>query len=282
MSKTNIVIFSNYDVFSNILNFLDINDLKRLKLVSKSFINDIKYYIKYNKNFIPKLEKQYLFWFNNNFKYKENELNLKNKKEGENFKTFIKMFIREYNVVLKKHKRKIELCKMKLLHCKCEKCNKKLSYLDTDDFDIKLKFNSFFHYKESYKFIKMFENKILLDYSDKISDIIRILPFKSYKLLLIILLTTGIKHIYNAKYQSLNVYSIHIKKWVSLEELYYNLIVVDIHISKLLDTHNDNVRSIIHTYFTKDECVRLLFQYMSDYLSINKKRKITCVDNFIN
>ena len=282
MSKTNIVIFSNYDVFSNILNFLDINDLKRFKLVSKSFINDIKYYIKYNKNCIPKLEKQYLFWFNKNFEYKQNEINLKNKKEGENFKTFIKMFMREYNVVLTRNKRKIDLCKIKLLYCKCEKCNKTLSYLDTDDFDIKLKFNSFFHYKESYKFIKMFENKILLDYSDKISDIIRILQLKTYKLLLIILLTIGIKHIDNAKYQSLNVYTIHIKKWVSLEELYYNLIVVDIHISKLLDTHNDNVRSIIHTYFTKDECVRLLFQYMSDYLSINKKRKITCVDNFIN
>jgi len=86
-------IFSNYDVFSNILNFLDINDLKRLKLVSKSFKNNVKYYIKYNKNCISKLDKQYLFWFNKNFKYKENELNLKNKKEGKQLNNFIKLFI---------------------------------------------------------------------------------------------------------------------------------------------------------------------------------------------
>lgn len=280
--KPKLDIFSNYDVISYIFTFLDANDLKRLCLVSRTFNSDITYYRTSNKNYKHQITKLYIPWFNNHFKY--TKIEIKKKKEGNILKNFIKMFLREYKVAYDRNKRRLSLYKEKLSICDCEKCTRKLSYVDNEFYSIKLLFNTLFYYDSSYKFIKLFNSETLLNYADSISDIIKILPLKTYKLLLVILMTKGIRYIYNAKYESCKSYCIHIIQWSFLEEFYHILVEIDNHITKLFDKHNYNtqVRKLINNYFTNDECVGLLFQYMSNFCSINKKRKKSFIDEFIN
>lgn len=282
MSKTNIVIFTNYDLFSNISNFLDINDMRRLKLVSKCLKNDIEYYIKYNKNCIPKLEKQYLFWFNKNLIYTKEEKVLKKKKEGNILKKFFKTYIDEYKFtnVIKTHILKTN--NQILFQCNCFDCVSKLHYLNSQEIEITIGYSYLFYYDKSYKFINIFKDRILCIYATKLGKILLLDENKSLKILIIFIITRGIRYIYNAPYKSQREYCVNIKKWNTVERLYYILTEINNLTIKLLKNKNEDVQKIIDSYFTKDECVNLLFKYMYKFISIHNKHKKSFIDTFIN
>ena len=100
--------------------------------------------------------------------------------------------------------------------------------------------------------------------------------------MLIILITKGIKYIYNARYHSNKLYFINITQWISLQKLYNILTKINDYICKNLNEHNQKVQELINNYFKNNECVTILFQYMSDFISINNKRKEDIIYELIN
>ena len=282
-SKINFIdIFSNYDIVSHIFDFLDINDMMRLKLVSIRFKKDTEYYISYNKKCIPKLEKQYLFWFNKNLIYTKEEKLLKKKKEGRVLKAFFKKYLDEYKFTNFIKKFNLNRKKEQLFKCDCSSCVSKLHYLNSQHFQTRIDFCSLFYYDKSYKFINIFKDRILCIYANKLGKIISLDENKSLKILIMFLITRGIRYIYNAPYKSQREYCVNIKKWNTVERLYYILAEINNLTIKLLKDKFLPVEKIINSYFTTDECVNLLFRYMYNFISIHNKHKKSFINNFIN
>ena len=255
-------------------------DLKRLSLVSKYFNEKIKNYMKYNKKFE---DKNYLYWFNKNFCYYSKEKDLINKKEGETFKKFFDSFVYSFNICYNINFNRTTILKKKLIKCSCDLCYKKLSNIQNHNFPKILKFNSLFHYMNSYKFDRLSKDKIISKFAINISKIINLNLLKSKKILLLFLLTRGIKNLYNSKYYSVRNYCINIKMWKRLQHIYYIFINTYNYVISLISNEDCNqINKIISTYFVKDECIRYLFIFIDGFISINKKRKSSFIDQFIN
>lgn len=101
------------------------------------------------------------------------------------------------------------------------------------------------------------------------------------KILLIFIITKGIKYIYNAYYQTRQSYSINIRVWSKLDELYHIFSQINSYLLHRLFEKKIFVENIINSYFTKDECVQLLFKFMTNYISIYSKKSIPFINEFI-
>ena len=278
ISKRNIVDL-NEDVLFMFFDKLNHNDLKRLSSVSRYFNQKIKYYMKFNRNFV---NTDYLFWFNKNFCYFGKDKDLKNKKEGNILKRFLNKFVYEFNISYCINDYKLNIIKNRLIKCDCEACNKKILFYNSERFMKSLRFISLFHYFNSFKFNKFTNDIVINQFSEKVSKIIKLDILKSKKILLLFLTTRGIKYIYNCQYYSVRTYSINIKQWKILQEAYYIFVNIYNYTTCLLsDKEYYEINKLISSYFLKDECVRYLFTFMDCFNSIHNKKKVTFVNDML-